>query len=77
MLLLQKKDGSLGTLIKSHLANCIINVTKINSPIIIMTQPCNPQITVISTYAPKESANQRPKTTESVSQSPKTVFMMD
>ena len=40
--------GGVGILIKSDLANYIINATKINSRIIPMTIRCNPQITIRS-----------------------------
>ena len=40
--------GGVGILIKSDLANYIINATKINSRIITMTIRCNPQITIRS-----------------------------
>ena len=42
--------------IKNQLANCIVSITKVSSRIITMTLRCNPQITIISAYAPTELA---------------------
>ena len=52
----KERHEGVGILIKSHLANCIINTTKINSRIITMTLRYNLQIAIISAYAPIELA---------------------
>ena len=46
--------GGVNILIKSNLANCVINATKIKCGIITMTLCCSPQISIISAYASTE-----------------------